>query len=358
MARKRNSINKQQRHNLGQVPGALQKAVDDEGLGNVVLEVFKYNKEHQEEVYLESINELKAIEEDGLINWVNVIGVHDPEVLRKIGDIFNIDDLVLEDIMNKEHRPKIEEYHGYTFMIMKMLSVENNDVDSEQVSMILMNNLVISFQEKTGDVFEPIRERLRKGVGRVRSESAEYLSFVLIDIIIDNYFFVMEHLGDQLDSLEQQILDEPDETVIQQLQLFKQQLILVRKSVFPLREMLGSIVRSESEQVNKKYIKYYRDAYDHSIEVIDSIETFIDLSNSVRDLYMSTMSNKMNEIMKVLTIMASIFIPLTFIAGIYGMNFTNMPEIYDINYGYPLVWAIMIGVTIWMIIFFKRKGWL
>ncbi|MBD3636246.1 MAG: magnesium/cobalt transporter CorA [Crocinitomicaceae bacterium] len=341
----------------GAIPGTLMH-IGPETDASVIIDMIDFGPDQITEKQIDEEHDLKGYLETGSVSWINLTGIHNANRLRNVGDLFELDDLLLEDIMNTDHRPKLEEFPKHSFLVLKMLSInESGHVESEQVCLVLGSNYVLSFQERTGDVFEPIRERIRKDLGRVRKLKADYLAFLLIDIIIDNYFFVIEELGDKLDLLEQRVLENPEEDILQELQSYKAQLITVRKAVFPLREMLSSILKEDCDNINKVSLKYFRDSYDHCMDVIDSVEAFTDLSNSVRDLYISAISNKMNQIMKVLTIMASIFIPLTFIAGLYGMNFNYIPEIHELKYGYFIILGVMLVVTIIMIRFFKRKKW-
>lgn len=355
---KKRNKRKSKFRNIGAIPGSLRK-IEGEDLSQLNADLIDFTADNFLEKPVDNFAELKECLQDSSISWVNITGVNDPDKLSQIGTVYGVDDLVLEDIMNLDHRPKIEEFPDYSFIVVKMLSpdTESDGVLKEQVSLVLGKNFVLSFQEREGDVFDPIRDRIRKGQGRVRSSSADYLCYLLIDVIIDNYFRIVDTMGERLDDLENRVFTDPDEKQLTELQSFKQELVDVRRVVLPLRETLAYILRGDSQFVNENNIKYYRDAYDHTMEVFDALESYIEMTNSIRDLYLSSLSNKMNQIMKVLTIMASLFIPLTFIVGIYGMNFTNMPEIYDWDFGYISVWIIMILVTIGMIIFFKRKKW-
>ncbi|MEX1002879.1 MAG: magnesium/cobalt transporter CorA [Crocinitomicaceae bacterium] len=342
---------------IGAPPGSLVhigKHRDE----SVKVSQLDFNETVLDEKSVDELADLAAAKENQTVSWVNVDGIHNASIIKNIGELFEIDALVLEDIMNTGHRPKVEEHENFTFIIIKMLHYNEQEehIESEQVSIVLGKTFVISFQEKEGDVFDPIRDRIRKALGRVRQKGTDYLAYTLIDIIIDNYFNIIEILGDELEELEVQVLEKPNDALLNDLQWLKKELVKVRKAIYPLREMTRFLSTGGSLFLEKETLKYYRDAYDHSISVIDSIESYVEVTNSIRDLYMSNMSNKMNKIMKVLTIMASLFIPLTFIVGVYGMNFEYMPEL-AMRYGYFVVWGIMIVITGGMIYYFKKKDW-
>lgn len=342
----------------GLPPGSLVY-IGNERTEQVEIDLFHYNPEACHEMLLTDFSECASYITDPDPTWVNISGIHDAAVMEAVGSAFGLHNLVLEDIMNTDHRPKTEEFDEHIFFTLKMLMYDEttDTVDREQVSFILTRSALISFQEHKGDVFEPIRERIRQGKGRVREKKTDYLVYLLIDIVIDNYFSIIEQVGNRVDELEEIALTDPPADFLSTLQNLKKQLIILRKSVFPLRESIGFIEKGESKFIKKDTLKYFRDVYDHTISVIDAIETSRETLSAVKDIYLSTMSNKMNHTMKVLTVMASIFIPLTFIAGIYGMNFDHMPELHY-EYGYEMVWVAMILVTLGMVVYFRRKGWI
>ena len=293
------------------------------------------------------------------ITWINIDGIHDIEIIKKIGECFEIHPLVLEDIVNTDQRPKMEDYEKYIFFVLKMLYVDKktNEIHSEQVSIILGKNFVISFQESIGDVFDSIRERIRSGKTRIRKKGADYLAYALLDAIIDNYFSILERIGEKVEDMEEDVINNPNPKLLQQIYNLKREMIYIRKSVWPLREVINNLLREDSKIIKESTRIYLRDLYDHTIQVIDTIETFRDLISGMLDIYMSSVSNKMNEVMKVLTIFAAIFIPLTFIAGVYGMNFQYMPEL-SLPWAYPAVWIVIIFVGFSLLIFFKNKKWI
>jgi len=286
-------------------------------------------------------------------------GIHQLDNIEKIGEHFKIHPLVLEDIMNTGQRPKMEDFNDYLFIVLKMLSYdeEENETKTEQVSLILSSKFVISFQESEGDVFDPVRERIRSDRGRIRKMGVDYLAYSLIDAIVDNYFMVLEKIGEKIEDIEDELVKNPTPEVLHTIHRLKRELIFLRKSVWPLREVISRLERWESPLIDKSIDIYLRDVYDHTIQVIDALETFRDMLSGMLDIYLSSISNRMNEVMKVLTIIATIFIPLTLISSIYGMNFKYMPEL-DWFWGYPLVYTVMLAVSAVMLIYFRRKKWL
>ena len=350
----------------GLPPGSIVH-VGEKKTKTVKISVIDYNAKKFEEKKVEKIEDCFSFKSKPTITWVNIDGLHEIEIIEKIGKCFDIHPLVLEDIVDTDQRPKIEDYEKHIFSVLKMLYVDDKThmINSEQVSIIFGQNFVISFQETIGDVFDNIRERIRKGKGRIRKMGADYLAYSLIDAIVDNYFSILETIGDRVESMEQDVITNPNPDILQKIYNLKREMIYLRKSVWPLREVINNLLREESRLIRSTTHIYLRDLYDHTIQVIDTIETFRDMVSGMLDIYMSSVSNKMNEVMKVLTIFAAIFIPLTFIAGIYGMNFQNingnapfnMPELYW-EYGYLFALGIMAALVITMLAYFKHKKWL
>lgn len=265
---------------------------------------------------------------------------------------------MLEDILHTEQRPKLEDFTNYIYIVLKMLSFRDHyEIKEEQISIILGSNFVISFQEDVGDVFDPVRERIRTKKLQLKKRKADYLAYALIDAVVDNYFVILEKIGEKLEELEESLLYNPTRETLQQVYALKRKLITLRKSVWPLREVISNLQREDSALVHKSTHIYLKDVYDHSIHVIDTLETYRDIIGDMLDIYLSNISNKLNEVMKVLTMIATIFIPLTFIAGVYGMNFHFMPEL-KWRFGYPLIWTIMIIIGVGMIFYFRKKKWL
>lgn len=297
-----------------------------------------------------------AVQSD--LAWFNIDGLHNADVIKELGSIFKLHPLIMEDILNTDHRPKIEVHEDYLYIVIKMLQFreDSHSIAIEQVSLIVGDNYVLSFQERPGDVFEGVRERLRSG-RRIRQMGMDYLAYALIDAIVDNYFLILEKLGDAIEDLEQELIDRPTPATLHTIHHFKREMLLLRKAVWPLREVLSSLSRDEDVIRNSEVRLFLRDVYDHSIHIMDNIDTLRDMLTGLLDLYVSSVSQRMNEIMKVLTVFASIFMPLTFIAGVYGMNFDYMPEL-AIRWAYPLVLLLMFAVGVGLLMYFKWRKWL
>jgi magnesium transporter len=293
------------------------------------------------------------------VTWINIDGIHEIDVIERLGRHFNLHPLALEDVVNTGQRPKLEDFADYLFVVLKMLAVaeEGSEITTEQLSVVLGSNWVLSFQENVGDVFDAIRERIRSNQGRIRKMGADYLVYCLIDAIVDNYFLVLERIGERIEEIEDEVVANPAPETLQALHQLKRQMIVLRKSVWPLREVISRLERWESPLISKATDIYLRDVYDHTIQVIDAVETFRDMLSGMLDIYLSSVSNRMNEVMKVLTIIATIFIPLTLVAGLYGMNFKYMPEL-EWPWSYPSVLLVMLAIGVVMLFYFRRKRWL
>jgi len=346
------------RKKAGLSPGTLVH-VGEKKADHVRIRVIDYDQENLEEMELQSIDECMHYRDKPTVTWINIDGLHDVDVIEKVGQTFNLHPLVLEDIVNTDQRPKMEDYENCIFIISKMLSYDDKEdrLNIEQFSLLLLPSVIISFQEKPGDVFNPVRERMRKGKGRIRKMGMDYLMYALLDAVVDNYFIVLENIGERIEDLEEELIASPGPETLQAIHHLKRELIFLRKSVWPLREAISGLERDELDLIQEKTTVYLRDVYDHTIQVIDTIETYRDMVSGVLDVYLSSVSNKMNEVMKVLTIIATIFMPMTFIAGIYGMNFKHMPEL-DTNWGYPAVWLVIIVIGLVMLVYFRKKKWL
>ncbi|MBE0617575.1 MAG: magnesium/cobalt transporter CorA [Proteobacteria bacterium] len=342
----------------GLPPGTLVH-IGEAGAHPATIDLIDYDAARTEERRLASADDIPRYLDTQTVSWVDVTGVHDVDLVGRVGAILGIHPLVLEDIVNTHQRPKAEVYEGHLFVVLKMIryDAETSRVDAEQVSLILGPHYVVTFQERPGDVFEPIRERIRAGKGRIRKQGPDYLAYALMDVVVDHYFLTLEALEDQLEDLEEALLDHPGPELLQSIHDLKRVMVTLRKGVWPLRELALSLERSESELIAPTTRPYLRDVYDHSIQVIDTVESFRDVLSGYLDIYLTSVSNLMNEIMKVLTIMATIFIPLTFIAGVYGMNFEYMPEL-RWRWAYPTLWALMAGLGGGMVYLFRRKRWL
>lgn len=353
-----NKIINKQKMKAGAPPGTLIH-IGEEKVEKVSIEVIDYDEENLKEKEIKNIKDIIPLKEKPTVTWININGIHDVEIIKKIGDIFKLHPLLMEDIMNTGQRPKMQNFEDYIFVVLKMLHYNDKEgkVIVEQVSLILGPDYVISFQEVEGDVFETIRDRLRNAKGRIRKKGADYLLYALIDAIVDNYFIILENFGERIEDIEEELISESKVETLHAIQRIKREMIYLRKSVWPLREVVNSLEREESTMIEKSTDIFLRDVYDHTIQVIDSIESYRDVVSGMLDLYLSSISNKMNEVMKILTIFAAIFIPLTFIAGIYGMNFNFMPEL-NWRWGYFGIIIFMLSVGITMLVYFKRKKWL
>jgi magnesium transporter len=340
----------------GLPPGTLIP-IGIEGTGEVRLSLIDFDEAHFQEKEIQEIEEVFPFKESPTVTWINIDGVQNTEIIERIGGCFGIHPLVLEDIVNTGQRPKMEDFGDYMYVVLKMLYLDKDDVVSEQVSIILGPNFVISFQERPGDVFNPIRERLRNAKGRVRKMGADYLTYTLVDMIVDNYFVILETFGERIERVEEELIEKPLPDTLQVIHTLKRELIFLRKSVWPLRELISGMERAESRLIAGTTPIYLRDVYDHTIQVMDTVESYRDMVSGMLDTYLSSVSNRMNEVMKVLTIIATIFIPITFVAGIYGMNFENMPEL-SWPWGYFGALGVMGCIGALMIVYFRRRGWL
>lgn len=342
--------------NIGAPPGTLfyngEKRSD-----RIKITLIEYNEsEYFEEEYYDLSDCLQHVKPN-MVKWINVDGIHKTEVIEAIGKLYNIHALTLEDIVHVDQRPKYEDYEHYVFAVMKMISY-TTEVKSEQLAIILLENTVISFQEPNGgDAFDIIRTRLRTAKGRVRKLGADYLAYALMDAVVDCYFTAIEKIGDKIEEIEEEIIGNSDNKTLLELYHLKREMIYLRKQVWPMRDMINNIIRSETELIKTSSDIYLRDLSDHVTRIIDTVETYRDLLSGIMDIYLSTNANKMNEVMKVLTIMSSVFIPVTFIAGVYGMNFENMPELKS-TWGYFITWTVMLTIILGMLYYFKRKKWL
>ncbi|AQZ95697.1 magnesium/cobalt transporter CorA [Halopseudomonas phragmitis] len=294
----------------------------------------------------------------GRVAWLNVDGVHQADVIEALGKGFKLHPLVMEDILNTDQRPKVEDYDGYLYLVLRMLRFDEQEqqIHSEQLSLILGQHFVLSLQEHPGDVFDGVRERLRNG-RRIRFMQADYLGYALLDAVVDHYFVVLEQLSEHIERLEDELIDNPTPTTLGRIHHFKREMLLLRKSIWPLREVLSRLSRDESPLISAETRLFLRDVYDHTIHVLDTIDTLRELLVGMLDLYLSSTSNRMNQVMKVLTIIATLFMPLTFLAGVYGMNFEHMPEL-AWPWAYPAVLVLMLMIAIGLLIAFRRRHWL
>ncbi len=349
---------------IGQPPGTLiyeGKIRPDD----VKITIFDYDENHVQEKTVKTVEECIPFKDKPTVTWINVDGIHRLDILQKLSDCYNLHHLVLEDILNIDQRPKMEDLGAYIYIAAKMLSYngKKGEISEEQVSILFGSNFLITFQEeKPGDVFDVARERIRNNKGRIRKMGPDYLAYALLDAIVDNYFIILENIGEKIELLEDELIANPVPRTLHQINELKRNIIFLRKSVWPLREVINGITRSGSDLIKENTLIYFNDLYDHTIQVIDTIEAFRDIVSGMLDIYLSSLSNRLNQIMKVLTIIATIFMPLTFIAGIYGMNFhtevsrLNMPEL-NWRFGYPFALSLMSLAAFGMLFYFKRKKW-
>jgi magnesium transporter len=354
---KKFSLNRSKKSGLP--PGTLVH-IGKKRSDEVKIKIIDYDENKFVEKEIKNIEECFNFMDNPTVTWINIDGIHKIDIIERIGKHFNMHPLILEDIVNTDQRPKTEDYGNYLFVILKMLYLNGNkdEIESEQVSLIIGKNFVISFQEdKERDVFEQIRQRIRTGKGKIRKMGPDYLAYTLMDAIVDNYFVILETLSETIEELEEEVISNPSPKTSRSIHSLKSEMIFLRRCIWPLREVVRGLELDESVLIKEETKLFFRDVYDHTIQVIDNVETFRDVISGMVDVYLSSVSNKMNEIMKVLTIFSTIFIPLTFIVGVYGMNFKYLPEL-EWKYSYPVLWAIMLSIGIGMLIYFRKKKWI
>jgi magnesium transporter len=339
----------------GLPPGTLVH-VGEKKVEHVRIRATNYDHEHVEQQTVRTIDECLPFKEKPGVTWISIEGLHDVDAIEKLGACFGLHPLVMEDIVHTEQRAKIEDFDDYIFIILKMLTYDDKKdrVMAEQFSIVLGPSYVLSFQEGHGEIFDQISERIRLGQGRIRRLGADYLMYALMDAVVDHYFGFLEAFEDSIEEVEEGIVVDPAPEKIQRIYHLRRELVWLRKSIWPLREAIDRLVRAESNLIQEKTTHFLRDVYDHAIQIIDTIETLKDMVFGLQDLYHSSVSNRINEVMKMLTVIATIFIPLTFIAGVYGMNFKRMPEL-DWPWGYPLVLGIMLVLSLVMLVWFRKK---
>lgn len=353
--------NRRKKHNrkTGLPPESLVYTGDKKA-EKVRIDLIDYSENTFEERIIDDIGQCSTYKDKPTTTWINIEGLHETRIIQKTGELFNIHSLLLEDILNTNQRPKAEDFGEYLFFTLKMVrySEPQKEISFEQVSFILAKNYVISFQEGIeGDLFDAIRERLKNNKGTIRKKGTDYLVYSLIDAVVDHYYEIIEHLDEAIEVLEASIMSGRPNDSISQIQKIKKDLIYLRKSIYPLREAIGYLLRGESQLIHSNTLRYYRDVYDHTIYVFENLETYRDILTGLLEVYLSNLSNKMNMVMKMLAIISTIFIPLTFIVGVYGMNFDYMPELRE-KWAYPAVWVVMITLSVGMIIYFRKKRWL
>ncbi|MFA5747731.1 MAG: magnesium/cobalt transporter CorA [Candidatus Absconditabacterales bacterium] len=343
--------------NIGLAPGAIVYTGDKKTV-KATIEIVDYSENLFEEKEIKDVEEIGKFKK-GAIRRINLIGIDKIDLIKDVGEIFNLHPLVLEDIVNTSQRPKVEDMDGYLFAVIKMCYYDKkkSKLDTEQISLIISKNFVMSFQEKEGNDFDGLKERIKKGKTKIRKMKSDYLGYSLIDIIVDNYFVVLEQMEEEIEEFQDKLLTNPGRPILEKIQNLKQNMISLRKSIWPVREIINTLQRTDSDIINQDTQIYLRDLYDHTVQIIDTIETFRDIIAGSLDIYLSSTSNRLNEVMKVLTVISTIFIPLTFLVGVYGMNFRYMPELGQ-KWTYPILWIIMLSVGIGMFTYFKRKKWI
>ena len=351
-------LTKKRSRKSGLPPGTLVH-IGEKKAETLKITIMDYDEVHFEEKEIKTIDECFIFKDKPTVTWINIDGLHQVAILERMGECYGLHPLVLEDILNTDQRPKMEDYGEYLYIVLKDLDYDDksSQIEPEQISLILGPNFVFSFQEREGDTFGTIRDRIRNSKGRIRKMGADYLAYSLLDSIVDNYFIILEKLGEKIEFLEEKLVTQPTPETLQIIHHLKREMIFLRKAVWPLREVINGLERGESSLIKESTRIYLRDVYDHTIQTIDTIETYRDMVSGMLDIYLSSVSNRLNSVMKVLTIIATIFMPLTFLAGVYGMNFRFMPEL-EWRWGYPFIWLVMVGIGVFMFLYFKKKRWL
>ena len=323
--------------------------------------VIHYTRDALDEAEPTAVAELAPLIAKEGVTWINVDGLGNAELIRQLGELLELHPLALEDALSVPQRPKVDDYATHLFGVIRMLhfgqAPSGAAVETEQISVFLTRNVVVTVQEHPGDCLDPVRHRLRTATGQIRRQGADYLMYSILDAVIDHYFPFLESMGEVMEELEDLVIEQPSRQVLGRIHDVKRRLLEVRRSIWPLRDAINSLLRGESALVRKPTQLYLRDCYDHTVQLLDIVETYRELAGGLMDVYLSSVSNKMNEVMKVLTVIATIFIPLTFVAGIYGMNFQHMPEL-ALRWAYPALWLVIVAIATGMLILFRRKGWL
>ncbi len=342
---------------LGKPAGALIH-IGEQKVEKPRITVFGYDEGRAVTIEIKAVDECRALKERFKVLWINVDGLHEVELIRKLGELFGIDALTQEDILDTGQRPKVEDFERYLFLSLRMLDFnrELSEITQEQLSIVLGPNYVITFQEKPGDMFEPVRQRIRSSASKVRKHEADFLAYALVDAVVDRYFSILEEIENRIDTLDSEMMADFSQETFNALCALKRELIIFRKNVWPLRELIGSITREDFDVVGEAVDPYFRDIYDHIVQVIDTIEVFREIVNGMHETYLAGVNNRMNEIMKFLTMIATVFMPLSFIAGVYGMNFKNMPEL-NLWWGYYAVLGLMVLIAIGFMVYYRSRKW-
>ncbi len=357
-SKRRNAALNRRSRKAGLPPGSLVH-IGEKRQEAVHITYLDYDEQHFQEKKGVSVEECFPFKDTSTITWINIDGIDEISIIEQIGRAYDLHPLILEDIVTAGQRPKFDNYEKYAYIVLKMLTYNytSHVIESEQISIVFGANFVISFQEKVGDIFDPIRDRIRQAKGRVRKLGADYLAYSLIDAIVDSYFGILEKTGERIEELEDELIQNPTSDTLDKIHTLKREMMSLRRSIWPLRELISAMQRDESSRISSQTRIYLRDVYDHAIQVIDTIENFRDMVGGMVEIYLSGISNRMNSIMKVLTMIATIFIPLTFLTGLYGMNFERMPGLHQ-WWGYPLTLLAMLVVAGIMLIYFRKKKWL
>ena len=344
---------------VGLPPGSLIH-IGERLSERIKITLIEYDGDHLEEKVLQNLDAYAARRDRQTATWIHIDGIHDVSLLERLGAVFALHPLSLEDILTTDQRPKVDDYGDYIYVVLKTFflpEAKEEEIKAEQISIIVGDHFLISFAEKESAYLDPIRERLRSGQGRIRTAGVDYLAYRIIDAVVDQYFLILESLGEEIELAEEKLVIMPIPETLQAIQHLKREMLFLRKSVWPLREAISYLERRESPLISGQTVPYLKDVYDHTIQVIDTIETYRDMLSAMLDIYLSSISNRLNEVMKVLTIIATIFMPLTFLAGVYGMNFKYMPEL-EWRWGYFAVWGLMIAIGLAMVAYFRKKKWL
>jgi len=350
-------IKKKSTSKIGLPPGSIVY-LGERKVEKVTITLTEYDEKDCDQYEIKSVEEIDPFTDTPQVTWVSVCGLHETDFLKQIGEKFKVHPLVLEDILNTDTRPKIEITDDYLFIVMKLVlfNPEKKILETEQVSFILGRTFLFSFSEKTDDIFNPVKERITGQLGKIRKRGSDYLLYTLMDIVVDHYFFALEKVDERIELLDDEVINNTDKSQIENIYHLRNLLLMIRRSIWPSREIVSQLIKDESDLIHESTEPYLRDLYDHTIHINETIEQQREITNGLMEIYLSMMSNRMNEVMKVLTVIATIFIPLTFIVGIYGMNFPNMPEM-SWPWAYFALWGVMIGLSVLMLYFFKKKKW-
>jgi magnesium transporter len=349
----------QDRSHIGLSPFEL-KFKGKKRTDQVHLRLFDFDQDQYEELVLNKLEEALPFQEKDTVSWLNIDGLHDESIMAQVGELFELDRMVLSDVLNTTIRPKVVEYENCLFISLKMLRLEEekNRVHVETLSLVISDRILISFQESRGDVFEPVRERIRNNKKKIRTSSSDYLAFALLDIVIDNYIYILSVLGDRIESMEENILDDPEENTLETINTFKREINYLRKNIIPAKEMINALVKIDSDFLDNEVVGVHlRELQDNIAQAVETSDSYREILSDQLNIYHTTISSRLNDVMKFLTIFSVIFIPLTFIAGIYGTNFDHVPELHY-QYSYFIMWGVMIVVALFMLFYFRRRGWL